>query len=171
MTPLAACVKLMIFDIDGVFTNGQLHYNETGEFYKTFHVLDGHGIKLLRQAGISVAIISARQSKALKKRANDLDVDYLIMGAADKRTVFDELLQKTRLTESECGYMGDDVIDLPILTRVGFSATVPNGHEEVKSRVMYVSQAYGGNGAVREVCDFILKAQNKYQALMETYLS
>lgn len=163
-------IKLMIFDVDGVFTNGQLHYGETGEVIKTFHVLDGHGIKLLRQASLLVAIISARQSPMLNQRAKDLGIDYVMTGISDKRVAFETLLKQTNLTEKDCAYMGDDVIDLPILTRVGTSFSVPNGHPDVKSRVSYVTKAQGGNGAIREVCDLILKAQHKYDAILEGYL-
>lgn len=170
MNSKARYVKLMIFDVDGVFTDGSLHYGEHGEILKTFHALDGHGIKLLKQAGILVAIISARQSPMLNQRIKDLGIDYAMTGISDKQSAFKALLQKTSLQEKDCGYMGDDIIDLPILMRVSFSVSVPNGHPDVKSRVVYITQAMGGRGAIREVCDLILKAQHKYQTILESYL-
>lgn len=166
----AANVKLMIFDVDGVFTDGKLFFGPNGEELKVFHVLDGHGIKLLQQSGIQTAIISARQSLMVIKRAKDLGIEHVQLGVQDKLIAFDSLLSKTGIGALQCGYMGDDVIDLPILTRVGFAASVPNGHIEVRSRVDYVTESFGGNGAIREVCDLILQAQKKYLPLMEIYL-
>lgn len=166
----ARCVRLMIFDIDGVMTDGKLLFGPEGECLKVFHVLDGHGIRLLQQAGIPAAIISARQSPMVMKRAQDLGIQHIQLGIQEKLAAFSALLEKTGMDASDCGYIGDDVIDLPILIRAGFSASVPNAHQEVRSRVDYVTQAPGGNGAVREVCDLILKAQGKYQPLLESYL-
>lgn len=163
-------VRLMIFDIDGVMTDGKLLFGPEGECLKVFHVLDGHGIRLLQQAGIPAAIISARQSPMVMKRAQDLGIQHIQLGIQEKRVAFSALLEKTGMDASDCGYIGDDVIDLPILLRAGFSASVPNAHQEVRSRVDYVTRAPGGNGAVREVCDLILKAQGKYQPLLESYL-
>lgn len=163
-------VQLMIFDIDGVMTDGRLLFGPEGECLKAFHVLDGHGIRLLQQAGIPAAIISARQSPMVIRRAQDLGIRHFQLGIQDKLEAFKALLEKTGLSAADCGYMGDDVIDLPILIRAGFSASVPNGHQEVRSRVDYVTQATGGNGAVREICDLILKAQNAYSPLLESYL-
>ena len=166
----ASCVKLMIFDIDGVMTDGKLVFGPEGECLKIFHALDGHGIRLLQQAGVLVAIISARQSPMILQRAQDLGIKHIQLGIQNKLTAFTALLDKTGLTADDCGYMGDDVIDLPILVRAGFSVSVPNGHQEVLSRVDYVTQATGGNGAVREICDFILKAQDAYLPILESYL-
>jgi 3-deoxy-D-manno-octulosonate 8-phosphate phosphatase (KDO 8-P phosphatase) len=166
----AARVRLMIFDVDGILTDGSLHYGPDGEVIKTFNVLDGHGIKLLQQSGVVTAIISARESGIVARRAADLGIQHLYQGVHDKRTAFEQLLQKTRIDVQECGFVGDDVIDLPILSRVGFSASVPNGHPEVKSRVHYVTQAVGGCGAARELCDFILRAQGNYEAALAPYL-
>ncbi|MCM1128883.1 MAG: HAD hydrolase family protein [Oxalobacter formigenes] len=163
-------VRLMIFDIDGVMTDGKLHFGPEGETLKVFHVLDGHGIRLLQQSGIPAAIISARQSPMVLKRAQDLEISHVQLGIRNKLDAFTALLDKTGLAASDCGYMGDDVIDLPVLLRAGFSASVPNGHQEVRSRVDYVTQAPGGNGAVREICDLILKAQGSYLPLLESYL-
>jgi 3-deoxy-D-manno-octulosonate 8-phosphate phosphatase (KDO 8-P phosphatase) len=167
----AAGVKLMIFDVDGILTDGSLHFGADGEVIKTFNVLDGHGIKLLQQSGVATAIISARQSPIVLRRAIDLGIEHVQQGAHDKRAAFEQLLQKTGIDAAACGFVGDDVIDLPILMRVGFAASVPNGHPEVTRRVHYVTQASGGRGAARELCDYILRAQGNYDAALAPYLT
>lgn len=167
----AAEIRLMIFDVDGVLTDGGLLFGCDGEVIKRFNVLDGHGIKLLMMAGISTAIISARQSAIVARRAADLGINHIYQGAHDKRLAFEQLLADQKLPASACGFIGDDVIDLPILSRAGFAASVPNAHAEVLSRVHYVTQAHGGQGAAREVCDFILRAQGKYESVMAPYLA
>jgi 3-deoxy-D-manno-octulosonate 8-phosphate phosphatase (KDO 8-P phosphatase) len=163
-------VRLMIFDVDGVLTDGSLHFGPEGEMIKTFNVLDGHGIKLLQQSGVATAIISARQSALVARRAADLGISHVRQGAHDKLEAFHALLAECGAVADACGFIGDDVIDLPILTRVGFAASVPNGHPEVRSRVHYVTQAGGGHGAARELCDFILRAQGNYEAALAPYL-
>jgi 3-deoxy-D-manno-octulosonate 8-phosphate phosphatase (KDO 8-P phosphatase) len=167
----AARIRLMIFDVDGILTDGGLHYGPDGEVIKTFNVLDGHGIKLLQQSGVAAAIISARQSGIVARRAADLGIAHLYQGVHDKRLAFEQLLRQTHIDAQACGFVGDDVIDLPILSRVGFAASVPNGHPEVKARVHYVTQAGGGHGAARELCDFILRAQGNYEAALAPYLT
>jgi 3-deoxy-D-manno-octulosonate 8-phosphate phosphatase (KDO 8-P phosphatase) len=164
-------IKLMIFDVDGVLTDGGLRYGPDGELVKTFNVLDGHGIKLLQKSGIRTAIISARQSPIVARRATDLGISILLQGVEDKRSAFEKTISELNLKPEECGFMGDDVIDLPVMTRVGFAISVPNGHAEVRSRAHYVAQAHGGKGAVREVCDFILHAQGNYDSALAPYLS
>lgn len=170
-TERAKHVKLMIFDVDGILTDGGLRYGADGELIKTFNVLDGHGIKLLQQSGVKTAIISARQSDIVARRAADLGIAILLQGVHDKRSAFERTATDLALSHDACGFMGDDVIDLPVITRVGFSVSVPNGHPEVRSRVHYVAQAGGGRGAVREVCDFILRAQGNYEAALAPYLA
>lgn len=167
----AARIRLMIFDVDGILTDGSLHYGPEGEVIKTFNVLDGHGIKLLQQSGVATAIISARQSALVVRRANDLGITHVFQGVHDKRAAFEQLLDKTGIAPDACGFIGDDVIDLPILLRVGFAASVPNGHPEVKSRVHFITRAAGGAGAARELCDFILHAQGNYEAALAPYLA
>jgi 3-deoxy-D-manno-octulosonate 8-phosphate phosphatase (KDO 8-P phosphatase) len=166
----AAKVKLMIFDVDGVLTDGSLHYGPEGEMMKTFNVQDGLGIKLLQEAGIFTAIISARRSASVLSRAKDLAIPFVHQGGHDKLTPFQELLAKTGLTAEQVGFIGDDVVDLPILTRVGFAVGVPNGRAEVLSRVHHVTQAHGGRGAVREVCDLVLRATGSYDKVMAQFL-
>ncbi|WP_395007580.1 KdsC family phosphatase [Undibacterium sp.] len=166
----AAQVRLMIFDVDGILTDGSLHFGPDGEMMKTFNVLDGQGIKLLQNAGIATAIISARQSAIVSKRASDLGITHVMQGIHDKKSAFLALTKELNIPHEACGFIGDDVIDLPILLRVGFSASVPNGHEEVRSRVSYVTQAQGGRGAAREISDFILRAQDKYTTALAPFL-
>ena len=166
----AAQVQLMIFDVDGVLTDGSLQFSADGEIIKTFNVLDGQGIRLLQQVGIDTAIISARQSPMVQRRASDLGITHLLQGVHEKRAAFEGLLNKTNLQAAQCGFIGDDVIDLPMLLRCGFAASVPNAHHEVRARVHYLTTAVGGGGAVRELCDFILQAQGRYDAALAQYL-
>ena len=170
-TERAKRLKLMIFDVDGVLTDGGLRYGPEGELIKTFNVLDGHGIKLLQKSGVRTAIISARQSPIVARRANDLGISILLQGVEDKRSAFETTISELKLAPEECGFMGDDVIDLPVMTRVGFAISVPNGHAEVRSRAHFIPQAHGGKGAVREVCDFIFCAQGNYESALSPYLS
>ena len=167
----AARVRLMVFDVDGILTDGSLHFGPEGEVIKTFNVLDGHGIKLLQQSGVATAIISARQSPIVARRAADLGIQHVHQGIHDKRSAFEQLLAHTNLAPDACGFVGDDVIDLPVLLRAGFAASVANGHPEVRSRVHYVTHASGGRGAAREICDFILRAQGNYAAALAPYLA
>ena len=163
-------IRLMVFDVDGVLTDGSLHFGADGEMLKTFNVLDGHGIKLLQQSGVITAIISARQSALVARRAVDLGITHVQQGVHDKLSGFQALLAECGVEAEASGFIGDDVIDLPVLTRVGFAASVPNGHPEVRSRVHYVTTAGGGRGAVRELCDFFLRAQGNYEAALAPYL-
>lgn len=167
----AARIRLMIFDVDGILTDGSLYFGPEGEFIKSFNVLDGHGIKLLQQSGVAVAIISARKSPIVARRAEDLGITEVRQGVHDKRLAFEQLLSQNAMSADLCGFVGDDIIDLPVLTRAGFAASVPNGHPEVRTRVHYVTQAQGGRGAAREICDFILRAQGNYEAALAPYLA
>jgi 3-deoxy-D-manno-octulosonate 8-phosphate phosphatase (KDO 8-P phosphatase) len=167
----AARIRLMIFDVDGVLTDGGLHYGTRGEAIKRFNVLDGLGIRLLQQAGVATAIITARKSRIVAKRADDLGIHHVQQGVHDKKTAFEQLLSHTGTDAADSGFIGDDLIDLPVLSCVGFAASVPNGHEEVRTRVHYVTQAPGGHGAVRELCDFILRAQGKYEAALAPFFT
>jgi 3-deoxy-D-manno-octulosonate 8-phosphate phosphatase (KDO 8-P phosphatase) len=165
----AARVKVMIFDVDGVLTDGSLTYGPDGEATKTFYVLDGLGIQLLQKTGVQTAIISARNSPIVVRRAADLGITHVHQGSHDKRVAFARLLESTGITAGECGYIGDDVIDLPLFTRVGFAVTVPSGHPEVQHRAHYVTRAPGGRGAVREVCDMVMRAQGTYDQALAPY--
>ena len=160
----------MIFDVDGILTDGSLHFGVDGEVTKRFNVLDGHGIKLLQQSGIVTAIISARNSPIVTRRAADLGIRHVLQGIHDKRAAFVRLSEETRIAALACGFAGDDWLDLPVLMQAGFAASVPNAHAEVRARAHYISSAPGGHGAAREICDFILRAQNKYEAALASYL-
>ena len=162
-------VKLAIFDVDGVLTDGGLHYGANGEEMKVFNTLDGHGIKMLQESGVTVAIISGRQSVALARRAGDLAVTHLSMGVHDKQQAFAELLAKLSLLPNQAAGLGDDVIDLPFLKRCGFAAAVPAAPAYVKQHVHYVTVAPGGKGAAREFCDLIMQAQGTWDAAMKKY--
>lgn len=161
-----AQLRLMIFDVDGVLTDGGLYYGADGEAIKRFNVLDGLGIKLLQRFGVATAIISARQSAIVTRRAQDLGISHVFQGSHDKLAAFAQLLQRVNCDSTQCGYLGDDVVDLPLLTRVGFAGAVANCHPELKRQVHYLTQAMGGQGAAREVCDMILRAQGHYAAAL-----
>jgi len=170
-TDKAAKIILMGFDVDGVLTDGTLYFSSQGDEIKAFSSLDGHGLKMLQRAGVEVAIISGRSSRALELRAGNLGIEELHMGVADKRALLTQLAAQRGMDLSQAGYMGDDVVDLPILRACGFSAAVADGHREVLARVDYVATRGGGRGAVREVCDLIIRAQGKWDAAMAEYLS
>ena len=167
----AAQVRIMIFDVDGVLTDGHMQYSAQGEAMKSFYVHDGLGIQLLHRAGIATGIISARLTPIVDRRAADLGITHVYQGNHDKRVTFAQLLADTGYQAHECGFIGDDIIDLPLFARVGFAVSVANGHPEATSRADYVTRAHGGAGAVREVCDFILRAQNRYDAALAPYLA
>ena len=167
----AAAVKVMIFDVDGVLTDGSLTYGPDGETTKTFNVLDGLGIQLLQKSGVATAIISARSSPIVVRRAADLGIMHVHQGIHDKRIAFARLLDQTGFDASHCGYIGDDVIDLPLLLKVGFAVTVPTGHADVQQRAHYVTRAGGGRGAVREVCDLVMRAQGTYETALAPYFA
>jgi 3-deoxy-D-manno-octulosonate 8-phosphate phosphatase (KDO 8-P phosphatase) len=158
----AAKVKLALFDVDGVLTDGTLHYSADGEQMKVFHALDGHGLKMLKLAGIDVGVISARKSMALQTRLNDLGIKHCYLGVSDKRAVFDQLLEQLDLSGDDCCFVGDDVIDLPVMTQCGLKFSVDNGHFIVRDIADWVSPLTGGQGAVRSICDVLLYSQGSY---------
>ncbi len=149
-------LKYLILDVDGVLTEGQLYYTAEGETLKAFSVHDGMGIKLLQSAGIKVGIISGRNSKALEVRLKELGAEDIYMGELDKLGAFEKILSAHNLSEREVGFVGDDIVDIPILERVGLPVAVRNAVEEVKKRAVYVTRREGGKGAVREVAELIL---------------
>ncbi len=155
----AARVRVMGFDVDGVLTDGGLVFGPEGDQLKIFSSQDGHGLKLLSAAGITVTVISGRRSAALAERARNLGVTHLHMGIEDKRACYAGLLATLGASFETAGYMGDDVVDLDVLRACGFSATVADGHAEVRRQVDYVARQPGGRGAVREVCDLLLAAR------------
>ena len=162
----ASRVKLMIFDVDGVLTDGGLLFTAQGDTMKSFNSMDGHGLKLLGEAGIRTAIITGRRSDIVLARATELRVSHIHQGSADKVATFVELMREANFTAEQCGYIGDDWPDLGVITRCGFAAAPANAHPEVIARAHWVSEARGGQGAAREVCDALLRAQNRYEALL-----
>ncbi len=167
----AAQLKLMAFDVDGVLTDGTLWFTSAGDEMKGFSSVDGHGLKMLREGGLDLAIITGRRSRAVELRAENLGIARLHQGVEDKRVVLLELAARLGIAPAQCGYMGDDVVDLPILRACGFAATVPQGEPLVKCHVQYVASRPAGAGAVREVCEFILAAPGKLDALQARYLA
>lgn len=166
----AGQVRLMAFDVDGVMTDGTLYYSAQGEELKAFNTLDGHGLKMLANAGIVLAIISGRGSHALELRARNLGIEILLQGVEDKHGAMQGVLKQQHLDFASAGYMGDDMVDLPVLRACGFSASVPNGHALVRRHVDYVTRCSAGQGAVREVCELILAAQNKLDQALAPYI-
>ncbi|MGN6319387.1 KdsC family phosphatase [Trinickia sp.] len=165
-TERASRVKLMIFDVDGVLTDGSLMFTAQGDYMKSFNSMDGHGLKLLGEAGIQTAIITGRRSDIVLARAQELRISHIYQGVADKVSAFVELMREANVTAEQCGYMGDDWPDLGVLTRCGFAAAPANAHPDVIARAHWVSEARGGQGAAREVCDALLRAQHRYEALL-----
>ena len=168
---LAKKIKLIIFDVDGVLTDGGLYFFEDGSEVKRFNSLDGHGIKMLKENGVEVAVISARNSKSVDYRMQNLGIEHFYQGQSNKIIAFNELLEKLSVSADEVAYVGDDVIDLPVMTKVGLPIAVANAHDLVKEHASLITKKNGGHGAVREVCDFILKAQSKFDEAMRVYLT
>mgnify|MGYP001006388004 FL=1 len=166
----AANIKLVAFDIDGVMTDGGLHYTDDGHELKTFNVQDGLGVVLLRRSGIRVAIITGRTSNVVSCRAKDLGVEHVFHGVGDKGAVSGQLLEQLGLQWSELAFMGDDLIDLPAMTRCGLAIAPANARQIVKERAHMVTEAGGGKGAVCEAIEFILAAQGKLDAAFAPYL-
>jgi 3-deoxy-D-manno-octulosonate 8-phosphate phosphatase (KDO 8-P phosphatase) len=154
-------IKLLLLDVDGVLTNGQIILGNNNEEYKAFHVHDGEGISFLQKAGINVGLVTKRQSEIVHRRAEELRIQFVYQNQKNKLDALTDILSKLNLDASEVAYMGDDLPDLPILSRVGLSTTVSNAPRIMRDNVMWVSQFAGGAGAVRELCELIMNAQNK----------
>lgn len=167
----AADVKLMGFDIDGVMTDGRLYFSPRGEEMKAFFTRDGLGIKMLQRAGIQVAIITGRSSEIVAQRAANLGIELVLQGVTDKRTAMEGLLAELGLDCAQAGYMGDDVVDVAVMNACRFAASVPDGDALARRHADYVARAPAGRGAVREVCDLILRAQGKLDAALAYHLA
>ena len=163
-------VKVFIVDIDGVMTDGRIVYSGYGDELRFFDVQDGFGITLLNRAGIKTVIITAGKSKIVKHRARDLKVSSTYHGFMDKIDAFNDLLKRFKVTPEEVCFIGDDLIDIPILKRAGFAVAVPNAVDEVKKLAHHITANKGGRGAVREICDLILKSQDKWDLVTSKYL-
>ncbi len=154
-------VRLAIFDVDGVMTDGTLYIGAQGEAFKAFNILDGHGVKMLLAAGVDAAIISGRASEATALRARELAIAHVVQGAADKVAAFERLLAGLGVEPRACAFVGDDLPDLAVMGRCGFAVAVANAVDAVKARAHYVTRAAGGHGAVREFCELVLRAQGR----------
>ena len=162
----AANIRLLLLDVDGVLTDGRIIIDDRGVETKHFHVRDGQGISLLKCSGIEVGFITGRSSRVVRHRANDLRVALLFQGVQDKLRVYERIKKKRHLTDAQIAYVGDDIVDLPVLRRVGLAVMVGDGSAELKPFADYVTVARGGMGAVREVAELILKVQNKWTDLL-----
>ncbi len=167
----ARLLKLMVFDVDGVLTDGTLYLSDSGGEMKAFHTLDGHGIKMLRESGVAVGLLTARRSRVVELRARELGIELVQQGAGDKGRAFQDMIAGRGLAAAAAGYMGDDLVDLPVLVRCGFAATVASAPEAVRSRAHYVARAGAGRGAAREVCEFIMRSQDTLERAIAGYLA
>lgn len=166
----AADIRLLIFDVDGVLTDGSLYFADDGQEYKAFNSRDGHGMKMLQASGVDVAIITGRTSKVVKHRMDNLGIKHVYQGQVEKLPAFEELIAKLGLSADQVAYVGDDVVDLPIMTRVGLAIAAQDAHHLVKQHAHWTTPTDGGRGAAREVCELIMEAQNTLQEQFKPYL-
>lgn len=167
----ASKVKLVIFDVDGVLTDGSLFLGDDGQEYKAFHSKDGHGMVMLQQSGIAIAIITGRTSNVVEKRMQSLGIKHVFQGQKHKLPAYQEIKQQLKLADEEIAYVGDDVVDLPVMTRVGLAVAVQDAHALTKEHAHWITPSNGGRGAAREVCEMLMKSQDKLQSALEVYLS
>lgn len=160
----------MVFDVDGVLTDGTLWYGPAGEALKAFHAFDGHGLKMLAASGVTCALLSGRESPAVAARAAELEIAHCLQGIDDKRRAYEQLLSKMHLEYEQAGFMGDELVDLPVLTRCGFAAAPHEAPEAVRSRAHYVAAAPAGRGAARELCELVMRAQGTLERALQAYL-
>ena len=170
ITEKARSVRLLVLDVDGVLTDGRLYFSEDGQELKTFDTQDGHGIKMLQNAGIQCAIITGRNTQLVARRAANVGIKHLLQGREDKGIALKSLSQELNIPLDEIAYMGDDWPDLPAIRMAGFGVAVANAHRELRRYADLVTTATGGRGAVREICDLILESQGLYQQALTPYL-
>jgi 3-deoxy-D-manno-octulosonate 8-phosphate phosphatase (KDO 8-P phosphatase) len=163
-------IRLAVFDVDGVLTDGSLYLSDSGEEMKAFNTLDGHGMKMLKASGVELAIITGRKSRLVELRATNLGITHLYQGSENKLAAFQELLALLGLKPEQAAYMGDDVVDLPVMRRCGFAATVPDAPAVVRGHAHYTTRASGGRGAVREFCELVMQTQGTLEAQLAPYL-
>jgi 3-deoxy-D-manno-octulosonate 8-phosphate phosphatase (KDO 8-P phosphatase) len=168
--PLAKEIRLLLLDVDGILTDGSVVYAQSGSELKSFSTKDGFGIRLLQECGVEVGLITARSSEAVERRAENLKLAHVYQGVSSKIEVFARILAEQKLIPSQVAYMGDDWLDLPLLSRVGLAATVADAVAEVKAVVHFVTRREGGRGAVREVCDLIIEAKGLREEMLGRYL-
>ena len=163
-------VRLIAFDVDGIMTDGTLFLADDGQEYKGFNSLDGHGLKMLQRSGVKLAIITGRTSRVVEHRARNLGIDIVHQGAHDKLVVYQTLCRELGIDPEATAYMGDDVVDLPVMRRAGLAITVPAAPELVKAHSHYTTRREAGRGAVREACEFLMRAQGTLDAALAPYL-
>ncbi len=163
-------LKLLILDVDGVLTDGRLFFDDQGKEYKCFHARDGHGIKLLRQTGVEIAVISGRKSNSVALRMKNLGVEHVYQGHENKIAALNEIIQNLSVEPNQVVHVGDDLLDLPVMTRVGLAIAVNDANDAVKDYADWTTKTAGGLGAVREVCDFIMQSQGTYDQVLQGYM-
>lgn len=167
----AAPIRFLILDVDGVLTNGRIIYGSGGDDVKAFDVKDGAGLKFWRRAGHAAGIISGRSSETIPRRAKELDIELVAMDAKDKLPVFEAMLRQAGVRPEETAVIGDDLMDLPLITRAGLGVAVADAVEELKDAATYVTKKKGGRGAVREAIEAILKSQGRWEAILSRYIN
>jgi len=167
----AARIRLVVFDVDGVLTDGSLFLGDGGEEYKAFHSRDGHGMKMLQEAGVELAVITGRTSRVVEHRMASLGIEHVFQGQRDKLPAFETLLARLGLQAAECAYVGDDVVDLPVMRRVGLAIAVQDAHPLVVRHAHWQTPSPGGRGAARDVCELILEARGDLERMLARYLS
>jgi len=167
----AAAIRLLVFDVDGVLTDGGLFIDTEGREHKVFNSRDGHGMKMLQQCGVSIAIITGRSSPAVAHRMAGLGIEHVYQGQHEKLPAFEQLLDKLGLSAAQAAYVGDDVVDLPIMCRVGLAVAVQDAHALVKKHAHWLTAQPGGRGAARDVCELIMEAQGHLEQHMQQYLA
>lgn len=167
----AAQVRMVIFDVDGVLTDGSLFYGDDGQEYKAFNSRDGHGMVMLQDAGVQIGIITGRTSEVVRLRMAGLGIEHLYQGQKDKRPAYETLKTRLGLTDNQIAYVGDDVVDLPVMLRVGLAIGVADAHPLVRERAHWCTSQPGGRGAAREVCELIMQAQGSLERQLERYFN
>jgi 3-deoxy-D-manno-octulosonate 8-phosphate phosphatase (KDO 8-P phosphatase) len=164
-------IRLVVFDVDGVLTDGALYLGDDGQEYKAFHSKDGHGLRMLQDSGVAVAIITGRVSRVVEHRVHDLGIAHVYQGRREKLPAFEELVTKTGLRSEQIAYVGDDVVDLPVMVRSGLAIAVQDAHPFVKQHAHWITEHCGGHGAARDVCEFLMNAQGTLESQLQKYVT
>lgn len=167
----ARAIKLMVFDVDGVLTDGRLYLGDDGQEYKAFNSRDGHGMRMLMDSGVALALLTGRQSQVVSRRAVDLGIKHVIQGRRDKLPAFDDLLSALNLSPDAAAFVGDDLVDLPVMRRAGLGIAVADAVAEVRAHADWVTSCAGGQGAAREACELIMRAQGQLECQISAYLT
>jgi 3-deoxy-D-manno-octulosonate 8-phosphate phosphatase (KDO 8-P phosphatase) len=167
----AKSIRLIAFDVDGIMTDGGLYLTDSGEEFKRFNSLDGHGLKMLKASGVELAIITGRTSRCVELRAHHLGIAHVHQGVHDKLASMRKMLAQLQLPMESVAFMGDDVVDLPVMLRAGLAISVPNAPQVVRERAHYITKCEGGHGAVREACELLMSAQGTLEAQLAPYLA